>query len=288
MATATHHRTGAALPRPLIAIGVPCAGALLIGLFLIRGFPYDKLGVLIANRIEQSHGIHLAVGDIGPTLQLAGPALEGTQLRVTFPDRLPQQIDRALVRPAWSLSWFAGEPTFHVELESPSGRADGTLRWNDVVSWVGTIRDARPELPPIADWIPIGGFEGTLEATLDVSMTENGLEGLVEFEIRDGSTSMPGFSAPLPFESLTGAVRLGGDAYAKLTSLSFQGPLASGSGSGKIGRAERLEQAPIGFEFELDIKPEVVRSVQGGAVKIGRDGSALVKISGTVAEPKIR
>ncbi len=288
MTTATHHRTGAALPRPLIAIGVPCAGALLIALFLIRGFPYDKLGVLIANRIEQSHGIHLAVGDIGPTLQLAGPALEGTQLRVTFPGRLPQQIDRALVRPAWSLSWFAGEPAFHVELESPSGRANGTLRWNDVVSWVGTIRDARPELPPIADWIPIGGFEGTLEATLDVSMTENGLEGLVEFEIRDGSTSMPGFSAPLPFESLTGAVRLGGDAYAKLTSLSFQGPFASGSGSGKIGRAERLEQAPIGFEFELDIKPEVVRSVRGGAVKIGRDGSALVKISGTVAEPKIR
>jgi len=200
MATTTHHRTGEALPRPLIAIGVPCAGALLIALFLIRGFPYDKLGVLIANRIEQSHGIHLAIGDVGPALQLAGPALEGTQLRVTFPDRSPQQIDRALVRPAWSLSWLTGEPAFHVELESPSGKADGTLRWNGGASWVGNIRDARPELPPIADWIPIGGLEGTLEATLDVSMAETGLEGLVEFEIRDGSFSIPGFSGPLPFE----------------------------------------------------------------------------------------
>jgi len=288
MATTTHHRTGEALPRPLIAIGVPCAGALLIALFLIRGFPYDKLGVLIANRIEQSHGIHLAVGDVGPALQLAGPALEGTQLRVTFPDRSPQQIDRALVRPAWSLSWLTGEPAFHVELESPSGKADGTLRWNGGASWVGNIRDARPELPPIADWIPIGGLEGTLEATLDVSMAETGLEGLVEFEIRDGSFSIPGFSGPLPFEDLTGAVSLGGDAYARLTSLSFQGPAASGSGSGKIGRAERLEQAPIGFEFQLDIKPEIVRSVQGGGVKIKKNGSALAKISGTVAEPKIR
>ena len=48
MPTATHHRAGEALPRPLITIGVPCAGVLLIAFFLIRGFPYDKLGELIA------------------------------------------------------------------------------------------------------------------------------------------------------------------------------------------------------------------------------------------------
>jgi len=288
MTTATQQRTGEALPRPLIAIGVPCAGVLLIALFLIRGFPYDKLGELIANRIEQSHGIHLTIGDVGPALQLAGLALEGTQLRVAFPDRSPQQIDRALVRPAWSMSWLTGEPTFHVELESPSGSVDGTLRWNGGASWIGTIRGARPELPPIADWIPIGGFEGALDATLDVSMGEAGLEGLVEFEIRDGSASIPGFTGPLPFKSLTAAASLGGDAYVKLTSLSFEGPLVSCSGRGKVGHAEPLEQAPIGFEFQLDIKPELVRTVRGGDAKIKPDGSSLVKISGTVAEPKIR
>ena len=288
MPTATHHRAGEVLPRPLIAIGVPCAGVLLIAFFLIRGFPYDKLGELIANRIERSHGIHLTVGDVGPTLQLAGLAVEGTQLRVTFPGRSPQQIDRALIRPAWSLSWLAGEPTFHLELDTPSGSADGALHWNGAASWAGTIRNARPDLPPISDWIPIGGFEGTLEAMLDISMGESGPEGLVEFEIRDGSIFLPGVSAALPFESLTGAASFGGDAYARLTSLSFEGPLASGSGSGKIGRAELLEQAPIGFELQLDIKPELARSVRGGGAKIKPDGSALVIISGTVAEPKIR
>jgi type II secretion system protein N len=288
MAAATHHRAGGALPRPLIAIGVPCAGVLLIAFFMIRGFPYDELGELIAIRIEQSHGIHIAFGNLGPAMQFAGPALECTQLQATFPDRSLQQIDRALVRPAWSLSWFTGEPALHVELESPSGRADGTLRWNGAASWVGTIRDARPDLPPIADWVPIGGFEGALDATIDISMGELGPEGLVEFEIREGSIAVPGFSAPLPFESLTGALSLGGDAYAKVNSLSFQGPAASGSGSGKIGRAERLEQAPIGFEFQLDIKPEIVRSVRGGGVRINPDGSALAKISGTVAKPKVR
>jgi len=289
MATATHHQAGEALPRSLIAIGIPCAGVLLVAFFLIRGFPYDKLGELIAKRIEQSHGIHLAIGDIGPALQLAGPALEGTQLRVTFPNRSPQQIDRALVRPAWSMSWLTGDPAFHVEVESPSGNVDGTLRWNGVASWVGTIRDARPELPPIADWIPIGGLEGALDATLDVSMGETGLEGLIEFEIRDGSTSLPGFSTPLPFESLTAAVSVGGDAYLKLNSLSFEGSLVSGSGSGKIGRAEPLAQAPIGFEFQIEFKPELSKTVpRQERKKINRDGNALLKIYGTVAEPKIR
>jgi hypothetical protein len=117
---------------------------------------------------------------------------------------------------------------------------------------------------------------------------ELGLEGWVEFQIRDGSISLPGLTAPLPFESLTGAVSLGGDAYAKLTSLSFEGPVASGSGSGKIGRAERLEQAPIGFEFQLDVKPGFGRTVSAAGVKVNPGGDAVAKISGTVAKPKIR
>jgi type II secretion system protein N len=288
MATATHHRAGAALPRPLIAIGVPCAGVLLIAIFLIRGFPYDELGQLITNRIEQSHGIRIVVGNVGPALQLAGPALEATQLRATFPGQSPQQIERALVRPAWSLSWFAGEPALHVEVDSPSGRANGTLRWNGVTSWKGTLRDAQPELPPIADWIPTGGLAGTLDATVDVSMGETGLEGLVEFEIRDGSISLPKFSVPLPFENLKGAVTLGGDAYAKLTSLAFDGPAASGSGSGKIGLAEKMDQAPIGFEFEFKVESELSGAVRKAGLKIDSEGAGTAKVSGTVAKPKIR
>ncbi|MBW2715479.1 MAG: hypothetical protein JRD03_05350 [Deltaproteobacteria bacterium] len=91
----------------------------------------------------------------------------------------------------------------------------------------------------------------------------------------------------MPFENLTGAASFGGDAYAKLTSLTFEGPLASGSGSGKIGLAETIEQAPIGFEFELNLKPEVTSSLKR-RVKINPGGDARAIISGTVAKPKIR
>ena len=288
MSATAHQQSGDALPRALIAIGVPCAGVLLITFFMIRGFPYDELGELIANRIEQSHGIQLTFAQIGPTLQFAGPALEATQLRAKLPGRPMQKIDRALIRPAWSLSWLVGEPVLHVEVESPSGSADGMLRWNGSTAWVGTIRNARPELPPIADWIPTGGLEGNLEATVDVAMTEQGPEGRVEFEIQDGSLSLPGFSVPLPFAKLTAKVSLGGDAYATLNSLSLEGPDVSGTGSGKIGRAETLEQAPIGFEFTLDVKPTISRAVSAGGLKVSPGGVALPKISGTVGKPKIR
>jgi len=174
-------------------------------------------------------------------------------------------------------------------LESPSGIADGTLRWNGVTSWVGTLRNTQPELPPISDWIPIGRLEGLLDATLDVSMAELGPEGSVEFEVRDGTIYLPGIpGTPLVFESLTGVVSIGGDAYAKLVSLRFEGPLASGTGSGKIGRAERLDQAPIGFEFEFTVKPELSRALRAGGVQAQPSGEVVAKISGTVAKPKIR
>jgi type II secretion system protein N len=289
MATSSHQQAGEALPRPLIAIGVPCAGVLLVVLFMIRGFPYDELAQLIANRIEQNHGIQLAFVNVGPTLQLAGPALEATQLRAKFPNRPPQPIDRALIRPALSPSWFLGEPVFHVELESPSGSAEGTLRWNGVTSFAGSIRDVRPELPPIADWIPVGNLQGRLDATVEISMLEPGPEGAIEFEMRDGSIFLPGLpTAPLKFESLTGAVSLGGDAYAKLTSLDFKSPLVTGSGSGKIGYAEPLAEAPIGFEFDLILNPGPARAVKAAGIAVQPDGRAVAKVSGTVAKPKIR
>jgi hypothetical protein len=119
-------------------------------------------------------------------------------------------------------------------------------------------------------------------------MGEDGFEGVVEFEIRDGSISIPGFSAPLPFETLTGAAILGGDAYAKLTSLSFEGPIASGSGSGKIGRVKIMNRAPIGFQFQVNIASGHEDALGGGDVKINPGGNTLVKLSGTVAKPKIR
>ena len=283
-----HHRTGAELPRPLIAVGVPCVGVLLVAFFVARGFPYDELGVAVANRIERAHGIQLVVGELHPALQLAGPALEGTQVRATFPAKEPLQISRLLARSAWSLSWLAGEPALHVELESPVGNADGTLWWGEVTAWKGDIRDARPEQPPISDWIPTGRLEGLLEASLDIKMGELGPDGAIAFEIRDGSITLPELRVPLPFETLTGELTLGGDAYATVTALSFEGPIVSGSGTGKIGQAATLEQAPLAFEFQLNVKPALSGAVRAAGLQVDPEGATAVRVLGTVGRPIIR
>jgi type II secretion system protein N len=288
MPTANRRQSGSALPRPLIVIGVPCAGALLVMIFLIRGFPYDQLGDLIVHRIEQSHGIQLSFGEVGPTLQFAGPALEATDLRARFPDRPQQQIDRALIRPAWSFSWFTGDPALHVELDSPDGNAAGTVEWNGSTTWVGTIRDARAEQPPFSDWVPVGRLEGLLSAEVDVTVGEAGPEGVVDFEIADGSIKLPKMRASIPFENLVANVGLGGGAYVKLNTLTFEGPTATGSGGGKISQAEELKQAPIGFVFKLNIKPELIASMRGPGLKLDSEGVGNVTISGTVGKPKIR
>ncbi len=45
---AAAQRGEATLPRPLLTIGVPVAGVLLVTAFLIQGFRYDLLGERIA------------------------------------------------------------------------------------------------------------------------------------------------------------------------------------------------------------------------------------------------
>ena len=114
-------RAGGELPRPLLVIGVPCAGLLLTAFFLFRGFPYDQLADLIVRRFEQSQGTRLVIGEIAPVMQMAGPALEGTGLRATLPSGDLVQIDRALIRAAWSTSWLTGDPAVHLELDGPAG-----------------------------------------------------------------------------------------------------------------------------------------------------------------------
>jgi type II secretion system protein N len=261
---------------------------LLIVFFLIRGFPYDQLGAQITRRIEQSQGVRLAIGELAPVMQLAGPALEGTGVRATFPSGDLLQIDRALVRAAWSTSWLTGDPAVHLELESPAGGAVGTLQWNGSTSWNGTVWDVEVGLPPLAALVPVVGLDGRLDASVDVRTGELGSEGTIYFEIRDGSLSLPKVSVALPFELFSGELELGGDDYLTLDSIQIEGSAVSGTGSGKIARAETFEQAPVSIEFELSIDPALSKKVRAAGLRVSRKGLTKVRISGTVAKPTSR
>ena len=233
---AAAQRGEATLPRPLLTIGVPVAGVLLVTLFLIQGFRYDLLGERIAAAIEQSQGIRVSIGDLGPAFQLAGPALEGTNIRATLSEGLSLEIDRALVRPAWSLSWFSGNPAVHLELDSALGQASGTASWGSSPSWDGSLSNIDLQSELFAQLFPAGKLAGTLDADIDVLRNESGPEGHVDFQVREGSITSPKLPLALPFQLVDGELTLGGDDQLRIDSLEFDGPVVSGSGSGSIAK----------------------------------------------------
>jgi type II secretion system protein N len=284
----TRQRAAGELPRPLLAIGVPCAGVLLIAFFLIRGFPYDQLGARIVGKIEHSQGVRLTIGELVPVMRLAGPALEATGVRATLSNGEMLQIDRTLIRAAWSTSWLTGDPAVHVELESPVGAGVGTLEWNGSTAWNGTVSDVAVSVPPLAGLIPVVRLDGELDATVDVRVGELETEGLIQFQVRDGSLTLPNTTVALPFELLHGELELGGDGYVTLESVEFEGSVVSGTGSGAIAHAESFGQAPVSIELDLEIQPALTKKLRAAGIRVSRDGPTKIRLSGTVDQPTIR
>jgi type II secretion system protein N len=288
VATEAQETAGGAIPRPLLKLGVPIAGLLLISFFVVRGFPYDQLASRIALEAERSRGIQLTIGNLGPVFRLAGPAVEGTVLRARLPGGEIFPIDRALIRPAWSVSWFSGSPAFYVEVDSPAGRATGTFEFGEFTSWVGSVQDIALEEAPLADLLPTNSFVGILDADVDLAFGERGPEGSVYLEIRDGSLSLPEFSIGLPFDRLTSELTLGGNALVAIESFEFEGPAASGSGSGDVFRAERVEDARVNIKVELTVASELAGAVRSAGLRLDREGKTKARIAGTVANPTLR
>lgn len=280
-------RSGPGRPAWQRGLGVALAGLVLVGFFFVRGFPYDVLAERIRTELEP-RGVLLQVASIGPAFQLAGPALEATGVRALLSNGQSFAFDRALVRPAWSLAWFTLHPALHLELESPLGSADGTLVLGDRPAWDGTVSGIDVAQLPIASALRGGGIDGVLDATADVRMSDDGPVGPVRFEVRDGSLSLPDSPVAVPFERLAGELTLGGDAWATLTSLDLSGPLASASGSGRVGRAASLERAPLDLALTLEVKPAFAGAVRSAGVRVDAEGVAKVTVTGTVASPRIR
>jgi type II secretion system protein N len=261
---------------------------LLIAFFMFRGFPYDQLGDKIVRRIEQTQGARLVFDQLAPRLQLAGPALQGIGVRATLASGDLLELDRALVRAAWSTSWLTGDPAIHIELEGPAGGASGTLQWNGSTAWNGSIWNVPAAHPPLSELVPIIRLEGLVSARIDIRIGEEERDGKIDFEVREGSFWLPNSSVALPFDLLSGVLHLGGDGYLTVESFRVEGSSVSGTGSGEIAQAATFEQAPVNLELELEIRPALAGKLRSAGLRVNRKGPSKIRISGTVAQPTIR
>jgi type II secretion system protein N len=278
--------SGTGPPRWARVFAIAIGGIVLFAVFLFRGFPYDALGEHIASALEP-HGVRLQMASLGPAFQLAGPALEASGVRATLSGGQMFEFDRALVRPAWSLAWFALKPALYLEVESPLGAAEGVLELSDSPAWEGELIGLDLKQLPIAA-LPSARIEGRLDATLDVAIVEGAPQGPAEFEIHDGTLTIPGSPIALPFESLRADMVLGGTAYAEVESIELRGPLASASGGGRIGNAASFARAPLDFDVSLEVKPAFAGAARAAGLRVDPQGASQLQLTGTVSNPKIR
>ncbi len=279
---------GLTLPRWLKVIGIPGVGLLLVFGFIAQGFPYQRLGEFIEAEIRRETPILLIIRRVEPHLTPSGPGLEAQGVRAWAPGDMELVLGTVRLQPAWSLSWFRGAPAIHTHVEGPLGEAEGTVTLNGSSAWVGRL--ARIDLAslPMGEVWPGMALEGFADASIDLRLGESGPEGTIAFEARDGSVKIPGMPVAVPFEQLIGDLVLGGQAIATVNSLELLGPLLGGELTGTVGHARRLESAPLSLRIVLQTAAASRHLLESAGMRVSREGSTRVRITGTIANPRVQ
>jgi type II secretion system protein N len=226
--------------------------------------------------------------DIGASLQLVAPGIEATGVRATLSDGSSYRIERAMLRPAWSLAWFRGTPAVYAEIESELGGAAGTLLLGEAGGWSGELSQVAVGRIPIPPLEAVGNIDGRLDATIDLVLAEAGPEGSIEFAATEGSVGLAKFPIDIPFETLSGELIFGGEAFISIERLELDGPLLTASLTGNVLQAASFAQAPMRLEAELTAEPNLRTAITNAGVRVDREGRSKVRITGTVESPMVR
>lgn len=279
---------GFAVPRWLRVIGIPGVGLLLVLGFITRGFPYQRLGEFIEAAVRRETPILLQIRSVEPRLTLGGPGLEARGVRAWGPGDMELELGTLRLQPAWSLSWFRGAPAIHTHLAGPLGEAEGTVTLNGSGAWVGRLRRIDLATLPLWEVWPGMALEGSADASIDLRLGESGPEGTIAFEARDGSVKIPGIPVAVPFDQLIGDLVLGGQAIATVNSIELRGPLLSGELTGTVGHARQFESAPLSLRIVLQTPAASRHLLKSAGMRVSREGSTRVRITGTIANPRVQ
>ncbi len=272
----------------LRVLGIALAALFLVATFVYLGFPYDALGDFAGRVLRSERGIDLRFASAGPRLSAAGPGIELTGVRAELADGTVLRFDRARLRPAWSLSWFRGQPAVYTELESALGQLNGAFRISDDgAGFSGELREVDFARLPLAEVWPGASLEGVLSARVEVSMVDGGPDGIVDFTARDGSIVLPGVAMALPYSELTGHLALGGDGTVTIREMRIRGPLVDGTVAGTVGRARSGDDPPLRLEVKLQVEKALVRSLRREGLDVDPDGKIDLRIGGTLSNPTI-
>lgn len=276
------------LPRGVVWLGVPVACALLVAFFVYLGFPYDRLADWISWRAGQATGLQLSIGELEPRIGWL-PGFEARDVSVVTQTGERIDLARAWVRPAWSLSWLGGTPALYADVEAGLGEAQGVVWLGDSGGYEGVLRQVDVARLPFAI-LPAGTeLQGRLDADVDVHLSEAGPEGAVTFRAGDGVLLHPRLPVGIPFDDLSGVVELGDAHLARIVTLELTGPMLSGGITGTVGHAAVLERGPLELEVRVASQdPNIQGMLRSSGARLDPSGSALLRVTGSLAQPVVR
>jgi hypothetical protein len=254
-----------ALPVFLRFVAIPLAGALLFLLFLHLGFPYDRLAGRLAEQLGQTTRTQVRFGELKPRLSLRGPGLEAVGVTATPAEGAPIQIERAFLRPAWSLAWLRLRPALHIDLTGV-----------DLASL------------PLAAALPQSSLQGQADLRLELVLGGEAPQAGGRFSARDGSLGLPGLPAPVPFTSFAGELAYGGENLLELADATLEGPLVSVLAGGSLGRGASLASSPLQLDLEITAQPGLQAPLQAAGIQLGPEGRKKLHLTGTPSRPEIR
>jgi type II secretion system protein N len=276
------------LPRPVRYVGLPIAFVLLTLFFIFLGFPYDRIEENLTAQIREATGSEVEIESLGPHLGLLGPGLEARGVTAYPPGIRPISFERVVLRPAWSLAWLRADPAIHLDLVSPLGSASGAVILGSERGFDGRVQNLDLAALPLEAWLGGGRVDGRLAADADLLMGLEGPGGSLEFEVTDGSVSLPNLPIGLPFERLSGELRFGDETYLSVDRLELEGPILTARVSGALGEGGRggIRSAPLDLQVEVDVKGSAIRTtLRGLGVRLDRDGTASFGVAGTLSNP---
>jgi type II secretion system protein N len=279
-----------ALPRSLRWLGPPFAALFLIGFFVFLGFPWARISDAASRAVSQATGTRVRFAELSPGLSAGGPVLVARGVEIDAGGGGGAwKLDEARLRPAWSLAWLRGRPALAADVRAPEGHVDGVFHAGPEPGFDGRIEGVALARLPLDRFLPTLTLDGVATADVDLRRTEAGPAGSVALEVRDGSLALAGMPMALPFETLEAEIELGGELLAKLSDVSFQGPMLAIEGGGTVGAAADLADAPLDLKLEVEVREPAARpALQSLGFRLDRDGKGSAVVGGTLGAPEVR
>lgn len=270
------------------ALAISVAAVALTSVFLVAGFPYDRIAPRAAAGIGSVTGTRVTIGRLGLGVTWFAPQLRAWDVHVAWPSGKAASFQSVRVHPAWSTAWLRGAPALGIELRSPLGEVDGTVIGGAEPSFDGELRQVSLALLPLQEIAAGTQLDGRVDAQLEVTIGEAGPQGRAHFEATQGSLTLPLLPIGVPFDKLSGDLALGGDTLAVLNAFDLAGPLVALTASGTVGRNANPDLAPLALKARIEAREPAVRSMlESEGVTLDASGAAAVEIGGTLGSPEV-